>query len=97
MIQAAPLTDANRLPWIDTARGFAILGIFLVNLPSFHGPYFLYGNMNNYWGNRRTRYLASNPRYFLSSKFLYVIFVFVWLWHTDYFRKLKRKRSTIST
>ncbi|UOQ86544.1 DUF418 domain-containing protein [Gracilibacillus salinarum] len=50
MNQATPLQDSNRLPWIDTARGFAIFGIFMVNLASFHAPYFMYGNGHNYWG-----------------------------------------------
>ncbi|MGP4041846.1 DUF418 domain-containing protein [Gracilibacillus sp. D59] len=50
MNNAAPLADSKRLPWIDSARGFAIFGIFMVNLPSFHGPYFMYGNGNNFWG-----------------------------------------------
>ncbi|GAB2533273.1 DUF418 domain-containing protein [Gracilibacillus alcaliphilus] len=50
MNQPMPLQETKRLPWIDSARGFAILGIFMVNLPSFHGPYFLYGNGQNYWG-----------------------------------------------
>ncbi|SER86208.1 uncharacterized protein SAMN04487944_11195 [Gracilibacillus ureilyticus] len=46
----APLQEKQRLTWIDAARGFAIFGIFVVNLPAFHGPYFLYGNGVNYWG-----------------------------------------------
>lgn len=50
MNNARPLANSKRLPWIDSARGFAIFGIFIVNLASFHGPYFLYGNGNNYWG-----------------------------------------------
>ncbi|MGN8644628.1 DUF418 domain-containing protein [Gracilibacillus sp. HCP3S3_G5_1] len=50
MINATPLADSKRLPWIDTARGFAIFGIFMVNLPAFHAPYFIYGNGTNYWG-----------------------------------------------
>ncbi len=50
MNNASPLADSKRLPWIDTARGFAIFGIFMVNLLSFHGPYFMYGNGNNFWG-----------------------------------------------
>jgi len=47
---ARPLADSKRLPWIDTARGFAIFDIFIVNLATFHAPYFLYGNGDNYWG-----------------------------------------------
>ncbi|KAB8139186.1 DUF418 domain-containing protein [Gracilibacillus oryzae] len=46
----APLHEKQRLKWIDAARGFAIFGIFIVNLPAFHGPYFLYGSGSNYWG-----------------------------------------------
>ncbi|MFC4386824.1 DUF418 domain-containing protein [Gracilibacillus marinus] len=47
---ARPLVENKRLPWIDAARGIAIFGIFLVNIPTFNGPYFLYGNGQNYWG-----------------------------------------------
>ncbi|MFD2657758.1 DUF418 domain-containing protein [Gracilibacillus thailandensis] len=50
MNNATPLADAKRLPWIDTARGFAIFGIFMVNLPTFHAPYMIYGNGINFWG-----------------------------------------------
>ncbi|MFC4403215.1 DUF418 domain-containing protein [Gracilibacillus xinjiangensis] len=46
----APLQEKQRLIWIDAARGFAVFGIFIVNLPTFNGPYFLYGNGMNYWG-----------------------------------------------
>ncbi|ENH95656.1 hypothetical protein J416_15042 [Gracilibacillus halophilus YIM-C55.5] len=48
--QVQPLAQNQRLPWIDAARGFAIFGIFVVNLLSFHAPYFLYGNQVSYWG-----------------------------------------------
>ncbi|SFL37934.1 uncharacterized protein SAMN04487943_101257 [Gracilibacillus orientalis] len=50
MNNPSPLADSKRLPWIDTARGFAIFGIFMVNLLSLHGPYFMYGNGTNFWG-----------------------------------------------
>ncbi|WP_163537102.1 DUF418 domain-containing protein [Gracilibacillus sp. YIM 98692] len=50
MSSVRPFSNHQRLPWIDAARGFAIFGIFMVNLPAFHGPYFLYGNGQNYWG-----------------------------------------------
>ncbi|SHM43583.1 DUF418 domain-containing protein [Gracilibacillus kekensis] len=76
MNQAAPLTDSKRLPWIDTARGFAILGIFLVNLPSFHGPYFLYGNMNNYWGTEEPGIWQAILDIFFQASF-YTLFSFL--------------------
>ncbi|WP_058308172.1 DUF418 domain-containing protein [Gracilibacillus massiliensis] len=76
MNQAAPLTDAKRLPWIDTARGFAILGIFLVNLPSFHGPYFLYGSPNNYWGTEEPGIWQAILDIFFQASF-YTLFSFL--------------------
>ena len=50
MKEVQPLTASNRLPWIDAARGFAIFGIFIVNIATFNGPYFLYGDGQNLWG-----------------------------------------------
>lgn len=47
--QAAPTKEANRLQWVDAARGFAILGIFIVNIGSFSAPYFLYGGEREAW------------------------------------------------
>ncbi|WP_100011435.1 DUF418 domain-containing protein [Lentibacillus sediminis] len=47
--QAAPTKEANRLQWVDAARGFAIFGIFMVNIGSFSAPYFLYGGEREAW------------------------------------------------
>jgi uncharacterized protein len=46
---AAPLQESNRLEWIDAARGFAIFGIFIVNIGSFSAPYFMYGGAEEAW------------------------------------------------
>ncbi|UOR13171.1 DUF418 domain-containing protein [Halobacillus amylolyticus] len=46
---ATPLKEAERLSWIDAARGLAILGIFMVNVPAFNAPYFLYGGEGHFW------------------------------------------------
>jgi uncharacterized protein len=35
---AGPTADAERLPALDVLRGFALLGILLVNLPFFAMP-----------------------------------------------------------
>ncbi len=67
MNQLKPVQEKLRLPWIDAARGFAIFGIFIVNLPSFHGPYFLYGNGTNYWGNEESGILSMIIDIFFSS------------------------------
>lgn len=47
--QASPLAEKKRLTWIDAARGFAIFGIFMVNVPAFNAPYFLYGGEDTFW------------------------------------------------
>ncbi|GEN85645.1 DUF418 domain-containing protein [Oceanobacillus sp. FSL W8-0428] len=44
-----PYQVNKRLEWIDAARGFAILGIFMVNIGSFSAPYFLYGGAEDAW------------------------------------------------
>lgn len=44
----SPLQDKNRIVSLDMMRGFAILGIFLVNMLSFHSP-FLYIDPLQWW------------------------------------------------
>lgn len=44
-----PINDNKRLMWIDAARGFAIFGIFIVNIGAFSAPYFLYGGEEEIW------------------------------------------------
>ncbi|ALX48676.1 DUF418 domain-containing protein [Lentibacillus amyloliquefaciens] len=51
MQTAAPLKKSERMTWIDAARGFAILGIFIVNIGAFSAPYFLYGGGMEAWDN----------------------------------------------
>jgi len=40
----APLARAERISLIDSLRGFALLGILLMNMPFFSGPYLLSDN-----------------------------------------------------
>ncbi|MFD1414151.1 DUF418 domain-containing protein [Oceanobacillus jeddahense] len=47
-----PYQRNKRLEWIDAARGFAILGIFMVNIGAFSAPYFLYGGTENAWNTK---------------------------------------------
>ena len=37
-MKSAPVSAQNRILTIDMIRGFALFGIFLVNMPSFHSP-----------------------------------------------------------
>ncbi|SFD37642.1 uncharacterized protein SAMN05216238_10152 [Lentibacillus persicus] len=52
MQTAAPLKRSERMMWIDASRGFAILGIFVVNIGAFSAPYFLYGGGMEAWSNQ---------------------------------------------
>ncbi|MFD1737796.1 DUF418 domain-containing protein [Bacillus salitolerans] len=52
-MNALPVLGKERLVSIDIIRGFALFGIFLVNMPAFHSAYFLkslYGIETDYTG-----------------------------------------------
>ncbi|GAA0301091.1 uncharacterized protein GGQ92_001414 [Gracilibacillus halotolerans] len=76
MQELQPLTVSKRLPWIDTARGFAILGIFLVNIATFNSPYFLYGDGQNMWGPNQSTLWQSIIDIFVQASF-YSLFSFL--------------------
>ncbi|RDW19931.1 DUF418 domain-containing protein [Oceanobacillus chungangensis] len=45
----SPVQESKRLVWIDAARGFAIFGIFIVNIGGFGAPYFIHGGGEDVW------------------------------------------------
>jgi uncharacterized protein len=47
MLYTKPISDHERMHSIDVIRGFAILGIFLVNMSSFHSPALYLGALEN--------------------------------------------------
>ncbi|MFD1850040.1 DUF418 domain-containing protein [Oceanobacillus bengalensis] len=49
MNTTSPINEKKRLVWIDAARGFAIFGIFIVNVGAFSSPYFMYGGESELW------------------------------------------------
>jgi len=48
MNSLAPISSGDRIEIIDIIRGFAILGIFLVNMGDFHSPW-LYLEVGKLW------------------------------------------------
>lgn len=40
-----------RLVWIDAVRGFAVFGIFIVNIGAFSAPFFLRGGAESVWNS----------------------------------------------
>lgn len=43
--ETSPIKESKRLIWIDAVRGFAIFGIYMVNIGAFSAPYFMYGEV----------------------------------------------------
>ncbi len=71
-----PLQDSKRLPWIDAARGIAIFGIFMVNMPAFNAPYFLYGGEEKYWPSETSNIIQTIIDIFFQASF-YTLFSFL--------------------
>lgn len=71
-----PIAEKQRLTWIDAARGFAILGIFMVNVPAFHAPYFLYGGATIFWPTKADQAIQIIIDIFFQASF-YTLFSFL--------------------
>ncbi|MDO6449279.1 DUF418 domain-containing protein [Oceanobacillus sp. FSL W7-1304] len=72
-INAAPTKEKNRLAAIDAARGFAIFGIFIVNIGAFSAPYFIYGGATAVWNSTADRYTQALIDMFFQASF-YTLF-----------------------
>nr|WP_164670404.1 DUF418 domain-containing protein [Virgibacillus doumboii] len=73
MSNVSPLRGSDRLTWIDAARGFAILGIFVVNIGAFSAPYFLYGGEDDAWTSTVDQYTQAFIDIFFQASF-YTLF-----------------------
>lgn len=73
--QMNSLTESERVASIDILRGIAILGIFLVNMPSFFSP-FLYLNPATYWQTTSDKVLNSMVDILAQASF-YPLFAFL--------------------
>ncbi|MFD1361028.1 DUF418 domain-containing protein [Lentibacillus salinarum] len=73
MNTAAPLQKSERMMWIDAARGFAILGIFVVNIGAFSAPYFLYGGEMGAWPSAIDQFTEAFIDIFFQASF-YTLF-----------------------
>ncbi|RFU67563.1 DUF418 domain-containing protein [Bacillus sp. V59.32b] len=67
--------EADRIVSIDILRGFSLLGILLVNMPSFHTP-FLYINPLTWWTDNPDRMLYIFTDIFAQASF-YPLFAFL--------------------
>ncbi len=71
--QASPLQEKERLSWLDAARGLAIFGIFMVNVPAFNAPYFLYGGEEQFWPSPTSQFIQTFIDIFFQASF-YTLF-----------------------
>ncbi len=70
-----PLHEKNRTISIDVLRGFALLGILLVNMPTFHSP-FLYLDSFTYWPSQLDQFFSNMVELFAQANF-YPLFAFL--------------------
>ncbi|WP_099157231.1 DUF418 domain-containing protein [Virgibacillus ndiopensis] len=73
MEKASPLKESERLTWIDAARGFAIFGIFIVNIGIFSAPYFFYGGAEDAWTEPVDQFTQTVKDIFFQASF-YTLF-----------------------
>jgi uncharacterized protein len=48
-VRAQPIAASERIASIDVVRGFALLGIFIMNMPDFHASYFAGADGSHLW------------------------------------------------
>lgn len=75
MKKLAPISEGERLDVIDVIRGFAILGIFLVNMQDFNSPW-LYMEPGVLWGSKKDLFASSFIDIFAQASF-YTLFSFL--------------------
>ncbi|MGA9289771.1 MAG: DUF418 domain-containing protein, partial [Anaerobacillus sp.] len=73
--QLSPTTGSERIHSIDAMRGFALLGIFFVNMLDFHSPW-MYIDQPEYWGNSFNQLLIYVIDFFAQASF-YPLFSFL--------------------
>ena len=76
-----PTREKNRIVWIDIARGFAIFGIFIVNIGAFSSPYFLRGGAEAAWSEPLETFVQAMIDIFFQGSFytlFSILFGFSW-------------------
>lgn len=77
----APIREKDRIVWIDIIRGFAIFGIFVVNIGAFSAPYFMYGGAEAAWPSAINRFMQFFIDVFFQGSFytlFSILFGFSW-------------------
>ena len=70
-MKSAPISKQERIVSLDIIRGFALLGIFLVNMPAFHSPAFMISHPDytgmDYWLDLLLQMFVQNKFYTIFS------------------------------
>ena len=72
----APTTGGERVELIDVLRGFAILGILLVNMQMFFSPIYLMASAATWWSGTADRIVELSIQFVAQGKF-YAMFSFL--------------------
>lgn len=82
----SPLPLNERLVVLDIIRGIALLGIFLVNIPAFTSPIFIFQLYNvSYKYEGIDAYIDLFLQLFVQGKFFTIFSFFVWTWMRNFF------------
>ncbi|WP_347861204.1 DUF418 domain-containing protein [Salimicrobium sp. PL1-032A] len=73
MKEGKPIQGKERLEWVDSVRGLAIFGIFMVNVPAFNAPFFLYGGGEEYFPSATSDVVRAMIDIFFQASF-YTLF-----------------------
>jgi uncharacterized protein len=85
MSQLTPISAQERIKAIDIIRGFAILGIFLVNMPDFNSP-IMYLKPGSWWNHPLDRFTEAFIDIFAQASF-YTLFSFLFGFGAMIFRE----------
>ncbi|MCG5101995.1 DUF418 domain-containing protein [Oceanobacillus alkalisoli] len=80
-MRLAPTKEQNRIEHIDIMRGFAIFGIFMVNIGAFSAPYFMHGGWEAVWDTPLERFIQAFIDIFFQGSFytlFSILFGFSW-------------------
>jgi uncharacterized protein len=96
-VAVEPLPAAERIPTLDVVRGFALLGILIMNMPGFSASYFAEADGSHLWPGRIDQ-LAEQVRDLLfAGKFNSMFSLLFGLGFTIQFERMQRAAPALAT
>ncbi|WP_430787739.1 DUF418 domain-containing protein [Virgibacillus flavescens] len=94
-MNAKPISESNRLLWIDAARGFAVFGIFMVNIGAFSAPYFMHGGEEGAWPGEMDQFVQVMIDVFFQASFYTLFSILFGFGFQMMIDRLKEKGSNV--